>query len=321
MDKRITIIVPVYNAGANIEHCVQSILKQTFKDFVVLLINDGSTDDSLKRINEYQTKYPDIFKVLTHENKGVVETRHRGLKEADTEYVMFMDNDDFIDDNYVEVLYNEIEKSQMDIVISGYRRANFDKVFFTIPSENDEWTKYRITAPWARIFRRKFLIDNDVRFLKTYIGEDTFFNISAYQYTDKIKCIDYIGYNWYFNDESVSNTKQRGLKPECDVLIVLKEIDKIVKDKNDELLNYFMFRHIIWYLLFSGRGATSKRFMEEYRRLFAWLEKSGYRNKTHFFSKKIKSEPYQNRLFISIFYMLHKIKLVKPFSMIYCKGN
>ena len=52
MDKRITIIVPVYNAGANIEHCVQSILKQTFKDFVVLLINDGSTDDSLKRITK-----------------------------------------------------------------------------------------------------------------------------------------------------------------------------------------------------------------------------------------------------------------------------
>lgn len=319
--KDITIIVPVYNAGENIKHCVDSLLRQTLQNFEVLLINDGSTDNSLEIIRAYEQQYPEIFKVLTQENKGVVETRHRGLKEAHTEYVMFMDNDDFVDDDYVETLYNEIEHSRMDIVISGYRRANFDKIFFTIPSMNDEWTKYRITAPWARIFRRHFLIDNDVRFLKTYIGEDTFFNLSAYQYTDKIKCINYIGYNWYYNEESVSNTKQRGLKPECDVLIVLDAIDRIVKDKNDELLNYFMFRHVIWYLLFSGRDATSLRFMEEYKRLFTWLKKSGYKNKTHFFSKKIKSEPYQNRLYISVFYILHKLKLVKLFAIIYCKGS
>ena len=110
MDKKVTIIIPVYNAGANIEHCIQSILKQTSRDFKVLLINDGSTDDSLIRITEYANRYPDIFKVLTHENMGVVETRHRGIKEADTEYIMFMDNDDFIDNDYVEVLLNEIEK-------------------------------------------------------------------------------------------------------------------------------------------------------------------------------------------------------------------
>ena len=320
MNKKVTIIVPVYNAGKNIEHCVQSILKQTCKDFEVLLINDGSTDDSLERIQNDERQYPEIFKVLTHDNSGVVETRHRGIRESKTEYIMFMDNDDFIDDDYIEVLLNEIETSNMDIVISGYRRANFEKVFFTIPSMNDEWTKYKITAPWARIFRRKFIVDNNVRFLKTYIGEDTYFNLSAYQYTDKIKCIDYIGYNWYYNNESVSNTKQRGLKPECDVLVVLNEVDKIVKDRNDELLNYFMFRHIIWYLLFSGRDATSKRFMQEYRRLFKWLEESGYRNKTSMFSNKIKSEPFQNRAYISIFYSLHKLRLVKLFSKIYCKG-
>ena len=143
MDKKVTIIVPVYNAGENIEHCVQSILKQTCKDFEVLLINDGSSDDSLQRIQDYEKQYPDIFKVLSHENRGVVETRHRGIQEAKTEYIMFMDNDDFIDEDYVEVLLNEIETSKMDIVISGYRRANFEKVFFTIPSMDDEWTKYR----------------------------------------------------------------------------------------------------------------------------------------------------------------------------------
>ena len=103
-------------------------------------------------------------------------------------------------------------------------------------------------------------------------------------------------------------------------MIVLNEVNKIVRDRDGELLNYFMFRHIIWYLLFSGRDASSKRFMEEYRRLFKWLDESGYRNKTSLFSNKIKSEPFQNRVFISIFYRLHKLGLVGVFSKIYCKG-
>lgn len=317
--KEITVIIPVYNAGNNINHCVKSLLDQTIHNFEVLLINDGSTDDSLNIIKEYESKYPDLFKVLTHSNRGVVETRHRGIKEAKTEYIMFMDNDDFIDKDYIEVLYNEIENSKMDIVISGYRRANFEKVFFTIPSENDEWTKYRITAPWARIFRRQFLVDYNIQFLNTYIGEDTYFNLSAYQYTNKIKCIDYVGYNWYYNDESVSNTKQRGLKKECDILILLDAVDKIIKNRNDELINYFMVRHIIWYLLFSGKDASSERFMEEYHRLFTWLECSGYRNTIFLFSKKIKSEPIQNRIYVSIFYWLHRVRLVGLFAKIYCK--
>ena len=320
MDKKVTIIIPVYNAGANIEHCIQSILKQTSRDFKVLLINDGSTDDSLIRITEYANRYPDIFKVLTHENMGVVETRHRGIKEADTEYIMFMDNDDFIDNDYVEVLLNEIEKTDSDIVITGYRRANFDKVLFTIPAYDDEWTKYRITAPWARIFRRNFLVENNVSFLKTYIGEDTYFNMNAYLYTNKIHGLDYVGYNWYYNDESVSNVKQRGLKPECDVLVVLNEIDKLYKEK-DEYLNYFVTRHIIWYLLFCGVDATPQRFMEEYKRLFEWLKNQGYKLSIPFYSKKIKSEPFKNRLIISIFNFLSKIGLVSIFTKIYCKGK
>lgn len=319
--KDVTVIVPVYNAGKNIDHCVNSLLNQTSKNFKVLLINDGSKDDSLDRIKKVEKEHPDIFRVLDQENKGVVETRHRGIKESDTKYIMFMDNDDFIDSDYIEKLYNEIETSGMDIVISGYRRANFERVIFTVPSEDDEWTKYRITAPWARIFKRKFLVENDVKFLETYIGEDTYFNISAYQYTNKIKSINYIGYNWYYNNESVSNTKQKGLKKECDVLVVLKEIDKIVKDKNDKLLNYFMVRHIVWYLLFSGKYASSERFVEEYNRLFEWLKKSNYKNKISIFSKKIKSEPINNRIYISIFLLLSKLNLIPLFAKIYCKGQ
>ena len=144
--------------------------------------------------------------------------------------------------------------------------------------------------------------------------------MNAYLYTNKIHGLDYVGYNWYYNDESVSNVKQRGLKPECDILVVLNEIDKLYKEK-DEYLNYFVTRHIIWYLLFSGVDATPQRFMEEYKRLFEWLKNQGYKLSIPFYSKKIKSEPFKNRLIISIFNFLSKIGLVSIFTKIYCKGK
>ncbi|WP_300080606.1 glycosyltransferase family 2 protein [uncultured Thomasclavelia sp.] len=320
MDKLVTLIIPVYNAGENIEHCIQSILKQTVSYFEVLLINDGSTDDSLERIKEYENKYPNIFRVLSHENMGVVKTRHRGIKESKTKYIMFIDNDDFIDPNYVETMTNSIMDGDYDIVVSGYRRATLDKVMFTVPSYPDEWSKYRMTAPWARIFKRSLIVDNDVRFLETVIGEDAYFNMSAYLYTNKIKTITYVGYNWYYEENSVSNQKQKGLKKECDLLVLLNEIDKLYKDRKDELVHYFVVKFIVWYLLFSGRDATSKRFMEEYRRLFAWKKEKGYKITIPFYSNRIKSEPLINRIYISIFLILDKLHLVSVFSKLYCKG-
>lgn len=319
-DKKVTIIVPVYNAEENIRFCLDSILNQTAKNFKVLLINDGSTDNSLKIINDYANKYPDIFKVLTQKNKGVVATRHRGIYEADTEYIMFLDNDDFIDKDYVEVHYNAIEKNKYDIVISGYRRATLTEAIFEIHAKNDEWTKYAINAPWARIYRRSLIIENNVKFLDTVIGEDTFFNLKCYIYTKKIRCIDYIGYNWFYNKESVSNSRQKGLRKECNLLVLMNNVYELYQNRMDDLVQYFMIRHIIWYLLFSGASASPSRFMEEYERLFEWLKNKNIKLKINWFSKKIQSEPIKNRIIISIFYWLSKLKLVKIFSKLYCKG-
>lgn len=84
MNKKVTIIVPVYNAGENINHCIDSIKNQTCKDFEVLLINDGSSDESLKKIIQFSEEFPEVFRVITQENRGVFATRHRGMQEATT---------------------------------------------------------------------------------------------------------------------------------------------------------------------------------------------------------------------------------------------
>lgn len=319
--KKATVIIPVYNAGNNIHHAIGSLLRQTSDDFEVILIDDGSTDNSLDIILDYQNKYPELFRVLTQRNAGVAEARLRGIKEARTEYILFMDNDDFVDDNYIDVHIKAIESYSADIVISGYRRASHNHVFFEIPAYDDVYTRYKILAPWARIFRKKVIVENDVEFLNTPIGEDAFFNMHAYLHTDKIRGIEYIGYNWFMEPSSVSNQKQKGLKRECDPLIFLQATHDLYTefDAKDDYYSYFIYRYVVWYLLWSGKSASPDRFMEEYERLFGWLRQNNYSMVIFPFDKRIASEKVTNRLAVAIFCLLDKAKLVAPFAKLYCE--
>lgn len=321
MSKLVTIIIPVYNAQKNIRHCLDSIIVQTCQDFKVLLIDDGSTDESLKILQEYMNEYTHLFQVITKKNEGVVKTRELGIQLADTPYIMFVDNDDFIDKDYVEVLLNSIKEKKCDIVICGYRRATLKEVIFEVKACHDEWTKYRINPPWARIFKRELLIKHNVHFLENTIGEDTYFNLMAYYYTDRIECIDYSGYNWYDNYDSVSNTKQKGLKDDCNVLHILEAIHEIYHCNTNRLLNYFYIHYAFLYLLFSGKDAKTKDFISNYKEIYNWLSKNDFlKRRIPFYSSKIKSEPLKIRLQISFLIYIYKMHLIPIFAKYYCKG-
>ncbi len=323
-EKRATVIVPVYNAGDGIYRCINSLLHQNSDAFQVLLINDGSTDNSLEIITRIANDHPDIFKVIDQNNAGVCETRHRGIAESDTEYILFMDNDDYVEPDYIKRLVHEADTSGADIVICGCRRVSEKGVKFVVrPTRQDEFAPYLMTAPWARIFRRQLLIDHDVRFLECSIGEDAYFNLSAYLYTDAIKTIDYVGYNWYYNEESVSNTLQRGLNNECDPLQLLSAIS-LKYDAcgcRNAVFDYFVYRYVVWYLLWSGKTASPERFMEEYRRLFQWLDNHHYSLNIKFYDARIASDKLQNRLAISIFSKLSFLHLVGIFAKLYCANS
>ena len=111
--KKVSIIVPVYNAGNYIDQSISSIVEQTYSNLEIILIDDGSADDSLQRCKEWSEKDKRI-KVFCQENSGVSVTRNKGIELATGEYVMFMDSDDWIDKNMVETLYNQAEEHQAD---------------------------------------------------------------------------------------------------------------------------------------------------------------------------------------------------------------
>ena len=139
----ISVIIPVYNAQEGLSQCIDSLLDQTFSDYEIIQ-NYASKNDSIR--------------VIDKENEGVAKTRNRGIVLAKGEYIVFIDNDDFIAPDYLECFYEAIEKEKLDIVIGGYKRVNKDhKILFQQDLSQTDWSKYIVVAPWACIYRTSFL--------------------------------------------------------------------------------------------------------------------------------------------------------------------
>lgn len=321
MRPKVSVIIPVYNSEKYIERCIKSVLNQTFQEFELILINDGSKDNSQKILELYKEKYADKIILVSQENMGVAKTRNKAIKIANGQYIMFIDNDDYIDNGYIETHIKKIEETNADIVMSGYRRVNIDKkILFKQKLLNTNWSKYIVLAPWAKVYKREFLIKHNVEFLDYAIGEDVYFNLVAFAKSPKIEIIDYIGYNWFFNTKSVSNTSQRGLSKEIDIRVLL---DKILVEYNekDELIEYYFVRYFIWYMLFSGRKSSSKKFIHYYDEGKKWLKENKINNNISPFSYKLKGESIKNRIIVGTFLLIDKLHCIKLFSKIYCKGK
>ena len=316
----ISVIVPVYNTENFLDRCVQSILNQTFNNFELILIDDGSTDNSLQIIKKYENE-DERVKGFFNENRGPALTRNFGIEKARADYVMFIDSDDYIDENYLQNYFNAVKKSGDDLVIGGYKRVIGDKTKFALKLKNDEFSKYVVTGPVCRIISKKFLNDKNIRFLDTNSSEDVYFNLMIYNKTDKISIIDDVGYNYFYNKNSLSNTVHKGFKKDIKIVQLLDLIN-VKESYNLELNQYYIIRYVIWYLLYSGRTASAESFKEEYKRLFGWLDKNipDYKKNKYLSFFTPKGDPFKYRMIINVFMILHRTNLVGAFSKIYCKG-
>ena len=125
MDK-VSIIVPVYNNEEFLDKCLKSIINQTYKNLEIILINDGSKDNSLKIMKDYAIKDTRII-IIDKKNEGVSKARNDGIKKATGQYITFVDSDDYIDLTQIEEMYNAIKKNKVDVVRSNYK-VHYDKV-------------------------------------------------------------------------------------------------------------------------------------------------------------------------------------------------
>lgn len=217
----ISVIVPVYNCEKYLEKCINSILSQSFEDFELILINDGSTDSSLEICKKYS--YLDNRIVLINQkNMGVSNTRKKGITLAKGNYICFIDSDDYIDKDSLKILFKNINESSVDIVCcnsinfgknaKGPINIKYDEIIKDKERiYNDYFLNFRYTCTlWGKLFNKKIL-DNLV-FPNMRYAEDTFLMLKIFDRIKNIKLIKYCGYNYRIQPQSASNILDEYIK-------------------------------------------------------------------------------------------------------------
>jgi len=312
-------VVPVYNAEITIRRCLDSILGQTVGDIELIAMNDGSTDGSLGILRQYEASHPNVIVVDTP-NRGVSVTRNDGIRMATGEYLVFVDCDDYIDPDYLSTYLAQMDDAH-DIVIGGWRRCDGQgKLLFERRLNGSEWESYINVYTWSKLYRREFLLDNNVQFLDYGIGEDMYFAFTARARHARVKVIDYVGYTWVDNDVSVSNTAHKGLKKNLDVLYLLDKINALFSVK-PEMLKYYYRRFLVWWMLYSGKQATRTDFVAEHARVMGWIDANHVRSRLSPFSGMLRGEKLFERLSVFTFGLLERLHLMRLFALVYCRGR
>ena len=207
---KVSIIIPVYNVEDYIELTLQSLLEQTLKEIEIILIDDGSTDNSLQIIQSYAEKYENI-KVILQENSGPSRARNRGIEEAVGEYIAFVDSDDLLPENSLEVRYNAAVEQNADIVIGGTYKFNSKRKWpmtkhFLGNEEKNVVTNSDIlwtVGPCNKIYKRDII--KTLKFPQNIkYAEDQVFVIQAYLKAKKIYSINETVY-YYRMRETIGN--------------------------------------------------------------------------------------------------------------------
>lgn len=237
MEKLVSIIVPVYNTEKYIERTIKAVLCQTYSNWELLLLDDGSTDLSLSICQKWAAQDDRII-VSSHDNCGVALTRELGFKKAKGELITFVDSDDVIDKDFIEKLVSAIEKNDADIVCCNC--IDCDGINKSI--EKDEIVtdnnilidaflnrKRYAYCIWAKMYRKTSVLNVEFPHNMKY-AEDTLFVMRCFLDVNKIVLMEYSGYK-YTDNPNGAMRKSLGIKQGCDNLCLLDYIYDTCKAK------------------------------------------------------------------------------------------
>lgn len=246
-------IVPVYNTEKYLKKCLDSLVNQTYKDFEIIVVNDGSTDKSSSIISKYQKKYKNII-VIDKENEGLSMARNRGVQKSSGKYIIFVDSDDYVSNKLLE----EVDKKIDDSDILRFQIATEDEGYTKINEYHEEGfesmcgydafknlSSYHFVEPaWCYVIRKNYYIENKFSFKKGVYHED--FGLIPYVIykARKVKSIDYIGYHYVQRNGSIMNNNdyKKTVKKAFDMLEQYKTMRLFAKNINrkNNIDDYFL---------------------------------------------------------------------------------
>ena len=244
---KISVIVPVYNSGQYLKKCLDSLVNQTFKDYEIIVINDGSTDISQYIIDEYEIKYP-FIKAFNKENGGMSSARNLGLDKASGDYIAFVDSDDFVETFFLEKMYNKAIETNSDVVICNYFALNEEKkntINCHMKFSSDEKKEYLLSPPmvWNKLIKSNMF--NYIRYKEGIFYEDLDICVKLLSFINKVSFVDEPLYNYYLQHSGSVMTQKTFNVHLLDIFTVLEDAKKLLEDKYFREIEYIYITHLL----------------------------------------------------------------------------
>ena len=222
MNPKISVIIPAYNAENTIKQCVQSVLDNTFTNFEIVVVDDGSKDNTAKIVKDLSS-FDNRIRLIQKQNEGVSATRNRGIQEANAPYIMFLDSDDTYEPTCCEKANNTIEIEKTDIVMFGYYEK-FNKqsktmlcpITYTLNSQDEIYNELiekhymsgvngYLGSVWLAVFKKTIIVENGIRFNeKLHHSEDKLFLLNYLFCCNRLAVVNEPLYNYELGDSSVT---------------------------------------------------------------------------------------------------------------------
>ena len=260
---KISIIIPVFNAEKHLNKCLDSVLNQTYDNYEVVIVNDGSTDNSEKIINEYILKYKDKIKYFYKDNSGVSDTRNFGISKISGEYFTFVDSDDYIDTNLLKIIiryddfdilsFNLVEVSQDYEITNKIIKPSFDMLNGQNGIIKFIESKEYFDTPVSYIYNKKYWEKYQFKYEVGRYHEDFGLTPLVILYSKKMISLDFVGYYYVQSDDSITRTNdtEKNKKKAYDMLYHFDKLFRLINnDTNIEhqtkkLFNSYIANSII----------------------------------------------------------------------------
>lgn len=313
---KVSVIIPVYNVEKYLCRCLESLLNQTYDDYEIVCINDCSTDGSQQILEEYASKNPDKIAVYVNEhNMGLGRTRDRGLTLINGEYVMFIDSDDYVKEDFIETYMSAMETHPCDVVIAGFIR-DIDGSLTEHRLKDSIWNIVTYPFAWSKLFRRAFLEEHQLKFSIKY-GEDVYFSMQAFYHSIQYHIMEnYAGYYYYCNRKSLSKSMnhEKGLERIVSSIFdqFMKECDvsKMPKERR-WVLEYTYVANMVHALITYGHGCKPRAMRGKYQFFVKDLRAKfpDYKNNPYFGITKAKGQRWKIRMGVGVTMLAHKVRL------------
>jgi len=326
--KKVSVIVPVYNTEKYLSKCLDSLVNQTLKDIEIIIVNDGSKDNSEKIIEKYVKKYPNIIFSYNKENGGLSSARNYGVKYAKGEYISFIDSDDYVDNDLFEKMFNTLKSEKSEVIVCPVKyvyknrisHRNFNMLLFNKNVKNSPKILLEVKsyAP-NKLYKRDFWLKNKFEFPNQHF-EDSALIYNVLLKANKVSAINdaYYYYN-RLNEESITKVvddKIYDIFKSCDSILSFYKKNKAY-EKTKESVDAVIIGHIRFRVRTYVSACETKKLKKYINYSHDYLDKNIPNWRDNFTNKlkncssrkdKLYCIIFKNNVLLNVYMILQKIK-------------